>query len=215
MSTFLSKIDNNNFYGPSQLGYGGSNNANNQFGYSTNNQQNTLLNNQYQSNSNNMPSYATSNQFPGQFTYNNQYPPLNNGYQPSNYQQFPNNQYQPLKPNNPFVDVITGGGLNQINSNQNQNYNQPDLEKGMDIWADLMKNIDWDVMLKNKNFNKKQSDTNWITFQEESWRKEKPSDSIQKEADRKFAFPNPFIKYKIIPGVDEKMALDVTAKDDL
>ena len=33
------------------------------------------------------------------------------------------------------------------------------------------------------------------------------------ETERKFAFPNPYIKYRIIPGVDENKALDVTSKD--
>ena len=83
----------------------------------------------------------------------------------------------------------------------------------MNIWADLAKIMDWDALLKQKNLSKKQSDTSWVNYQEQSWLQAKPSDNIEKETQRKFAFPNPYIKYKIIPGVDETMALDVTSKN--
>jgi hypothetical protein len=85
----------------------------------------------------------------------------------------------------------------------------------LDLWKDFAKSIDWDTLIKRKNMSKKQSDTSWINYQEQSWLQPKPSNNIQIETDRKFAFPNPYIKYKLIPGVDEKMALDVTAKDNL
>ncbi len=42
-------------------------------------------------------------------------------------------------------------------------------EKGMNIWSDLVKAIDWDTLIKKKNVAKKQSDTSWVTYQEQSW----------------------------------------------
>jgi hypothetical protein len=106
------------------------------------------------------------------------------------------------KSENLFGDILQGGGLNNLNSQMNNlNLNQ-NADMGMNIWADLAKNLDWDALLKNKNFTKKQSDMSWVTQQEQSWLQPKPSDHIQKQVDLKFAFPNPYIKYKIIPGVN-------------
>ena len=40
-----------------------------------------------------------------------------------------------------------------------------DLQKGLNLWVDLAKIIDWDSLLKKKNVSKKQSDTSWVTYQ--------------------------------------------------
>ena len=51
------------------------------------------------------------------------------------------------------------------NLNQNQNNNQQNLQDGLDLWKNLIKNIDLDSVLKDKNFTKKQSNTSWISYQ--------------------------------------------------
>lgn len=48
----------------------------------------------------------------------------------------------------------------------------------MNVWADLVKQIDWDTLIKKKNVAKQQSDTSWVTYQEQSWLQPQPSKNI-------------------------------------
>ncbi len=104
----------------------------------------------------------------------------------------------------------TDSGWQQaINMGFSNSMNQPrggDCQQGqMNMIGGIFSG--WDDLMRKENIQSQKAPQTWKHRQEESWKV--PLNMQQPPQVRDYTFPNPTVKYKIIPLLNDKMAFDV------